>query len=323
MSSRRTTAGTIPATLRAAALLRLGLGGYALLTYLPHVTERAFLWGDHGVVPRDRMLDIIRSDHARSLYELANTSATFELLFWAGVTAAILYTAGVATRISGIANYVMMFSLAAVNVHVPDGGFNVYLLVAFYALFAETGAYFAPGAERRRRRFADGGRFRPYLNALHDYALLACCLQIAIVYLFSCAFKIEGHKWQDGTALYYILRSNEFNVSPIDAIVFHNPYVVTIGTYATLLFQLAFPWLVWNRKYKYVMLAGAIGLHLSIAICMGLVRFSYIMIVAEIAFYSDAELLAGAAALSRTLETLRPARWMAPGRVSTPLESAP
>ena len=55
--------------------------------------------------------------------------------------------------------------------------------------------------------------------------------------------------------------------------------VVTSLTYFTLAFEISFIYLIWNRRLRWTIIAAAVLLHLGIAICMGLVTFSMIMLV--------------------------------------------
>jgi len=54
---------------------------------------------------------------------------------------------------------------------------------------------------------------------------------------------------------------------------------VTGGTYFTLFFEISFAYLIWNRRLRWFMIVCAVLLHLGIAICMGLVTFSVMMLI--------------------------------------------
>ena len=107
------------------------------------------------------------------------------------------------------------------------------------------------------------------------------------MYLTSIFYKLQGHKWQDGTALYYILRSNTFDLTPLSALVYRHPLVVAAATYGTLFMQLAFPWLMWWRKAKPGLFLAIASMHVGIAIAMNLLWFSFIMIAADLLLFPD------------------------------------
>lgn len=64
------------------------------------------------------------------------------------------------------------------------------------------------------------------------------------------------------------------------------PTVVAVASYVTVLLQVAFPFVLFGRL-KYPVLAMLLGMHIGIAVLMGLPLFSGAMIVADAAFLPD------------------------------------
>jgi hypothetical protein len=124
---------------------------------------------------------------------------------------------------------------------------------------------------------------------LHNFAVTACLLQLAILYFDAGFYKIQGHVWSSGTAIYYILRSNWFALPGWGDLVWRSAALVTIGTYGTILFEIMHPFLMWHRRLKYLIFSGAVLLHASIGILMGLVWFSLTMIGAHAILFDDEE----------------------------------
>src|SRR5260370_863445 len=60
--------------------------------------------------------------------------------------------------------------------------------------------------------------------------------------------------------------------------------VTTGGTVFTLFMELGFAYLVWNRHWRWLMVTGAVFLHIGIALFMGLTMFSLIMITLLMSF---------------------------------------
>ena len=56
------------------------------------------------------------------------------------------------------------------------------------------------------------------------------------------------------------------------------------GSYFTLGFEIYFPVLVWIPRLRWTMVLCAVLLHTGIALCMGLVTFSLMMLVAVLSF---------------------------------------
>ncbi|MGY5386476.1 hypothetical protein [Bacillus spizizenii] len=96
-----------------------------------------------------------------------------------------------------------------------------------------------------------------------------------------------GELWQNGTAIYYILQVQEFNLPWISDIIISSDFLIVFSTYFTILLQVAFPFLLFNKVTKYIALILLITLHLGIAVVMGLITFSLTIIVIDAILISD------------------------------------
>jgi len=115
--------------------------------------------------------------------------------------------------------------------------------------------------------------------------------QLCMVYIFSTIYKLDGASWQQGTGLYYALQDPQFNDSPLVGIVTKSAVLVTLGTYATLLYQSAFPWLILHPRLKYPMVLIGFMFHAGIGVMMGLWWFSAVLISCEAVLLTDAQYL--------------------------------
>ena len=264
------------------ALLRVSLGLLKLDFYVRHIAQRAFLWGNQGVVPFSTFLNIAEGRRGLSLYLLASRPAVGEAIFWLGVLVTIAFTVGYRTRLSACLFYVFTWSLYSRNPFVLDGGDNLLYLMAFYLIFADCGAHFSVDAAHRAPR-----RENPFAALVHNFAVYAVIAQLCLLYFTSALYKCQGHMWQDGTAIYYILRAAEFNLSPWAHLFYDHAAVVTLITWSTMVFQMAWPFLIWNRAARPFVAAGALMLHTMIGYFMGLVWFSAVMVSAELMIFDD------------------------------------
>jgi hypothetical protein len=62
------------------------------------------------------------------------------------------------------------------------------------------------------------------------------------------------------------------------------PILITIATYATLVWEIYFPVLVWSGRVRYTWLLGGVLLHASIGIMMNLPFFALLMVGAYSVF---------------------------------------
>ncbi|MGE9696960.1 HTTM domain-containing protein [Streptomyces sp. NRRL F-5630] len=152
-------------------------------------------------------------------------------------------------------------------------------------------------------------------NLLHHAGLLLLMAQTCLVYAAAGWYKIQGSRWQDGTAVYYPLELDSFSPWPAlsHALAAHG-ILITLLTYGTVFAQVAFPFSLLNRRAKNVLIIVLVAEHLGIAFLLGLPFFSLAMLAADAVFLPTGFLRAverGAHRLTRRL-TRRPRRRTVP-----------
>ncbi|MFI8947690.1 HTTM domain-containing protein [Streptomyces sp. NPDC053750] len=122
-------------------------------------------------------------------------------------------------------------------------------------------------------------------NIVHNGALVVIMAEACLIYATAGWYKIQGSRWQDGTAVYYPLHLDYFSPWPAlsDALAANGTMVMLI-TYGTVAVQVAFPFTLFNRRVKNVLLAAMITEHAVIALVLGLPFFSLAMIAADAVF---------------------------------------
>ena len=271
----------------ALSVLRISVGLTLLVYYAQHIFQREYLWGNAGLVSFPLFQQIMRFRHSFSLYLLSSSSLYQMAVFYVGFVVTIAFTLGYRSRISSVLFYVFTWSLFQRNVFLLTGGDNFLYLVAFFLMFADCGAYFSIDAMSRRSR----PQPRPFVAMVHNYAVLAIIVQLSLVYLTSAFYKLGGSLWQNGTAIYYVLRLSEFNLSPFAHHFYDREIVVRLLTWGTIVFEMSWSFLIWNRRTKPFVALGALLLHSMIGYFMGLVWFSFVFIGAQAIIFKDSELI--------------------------------
>ncbi|MER6299419.1 HTTM domain-containing protein [Kitasatospora sp. NPDC001539] len=169
----------------------------------------------------------------------------------------------------------------------------------FWGLWAVAGLWWAVG------RWRPAGELRAVLDALatmvHNCALLVIAAEVALIYATAGWYKVQGSRWQDGTALYYPLHLDYFTPWPgLSALIGSALLPVFLLSYGTVVLQVAFPFTLLNRRVKNVLLAVMVVEHLGIAVVLGLPVFSLAMVAADAVFLPTGVLLRVAARLGRT-----------------------
>lgn len=129
-------------------------------------------------------------------------------------------------------------------------------------------------------------------NLVHNAALLVIMVEVCFIYACAGWYKIQGSRWQDGTAVYYPLNLDYFSPWPeIADLLGSSGLIVMVFTYGTVLLQVAFPFALLNRRAKNILLFILMGEHVGIAFLMGLPAFSMAMIAMDSVFLPTAFLL--------------------------------
>ncbi|MFD7662477.1 HTTM domain-containing protein [Streptomyces sp. NPDC059788] len=120
---------------------------------------------------------------------------------------------------------------------------------------------------------------------VHNGALLVIVVEVCLIYATAGWYKIQGSRWQDGTAVYYPMHLDYFSPWPeLSRVLADSGLMIMLITYGTVIVQVAFPFTLFNRRLKNVLLVAMICEHVSIAVLLGLPFFSLAMVTADAVF---------------------------------------
>ena len=253
-----------------AALMRASLGMALLYEYAFNYSQRYYLWGP------DRISQAYPTPEL-SPYAWSSSLLHFDLVFHAGILATLLFAVGIGGRLMTLCTYIMTIFLQDLNGLITDGGDNITRIVLLYMIFADVSG-------RRGRKVSTLG------GLVHNAAILAIVVQLSFLYLSTGMYKVMGSYWQSGVALYYILRVNSFSWTGFGGeTLYTNEYLVVALTYGTVLFEVAFPFALFNRWTRRLILLVGVGFHAGVAATMGLFAFSWMMLSLYFICLSDRE----------------------------------
>ncbi|MEU5078322.1 MULTISPECIES: HTTM domain-containing protein [Streptomyces] len=122
-------------------------------------------------------------------------------------------------------------------------------------------------------------------NVLHNGALVVIMAEACLIYATAGWYKVQGSRWQDGTAVYYPLHLDYFSPWPgLADLMSSSGTIMMIAAYGTVMVQVAFPFTLFNRRVKNVLLVVMMAEHAVIAVVLGLPFFSLAMIAADAVF---------------------------------------
>ncbi|WP_240436662.1 HTTM domain-containing protein [Streptomyces sporangiiformans] len=263
----------------------IGFAGF--MFYVSQYADRDYLFGPGGVVSWGHFQSVLGETETFSLYALSPSAAWFEMVFHLGLLCSLAVTLGLGGRLVLALHWVFLWSIYQRNPYILDGGDNLtYLIIPMLMLARCYGRLSISSgiADRLKERVPPA--LRSFMDPIHNLGILAIAVQICLVYVTSGLYKVQGKLWQDGTALFYIMRVPEFELPGFSRLVYENDLLVVGGTYATTLFLVYFPLGILVPRLRPWAAAFSISFHLFIAFFMGLTGFALTMVACDLVFLS-------------------------------------
>lgn len=120
-------------------------------------------------------------------------------------------------------------------------------------------------------------------------AMLAIVTQLCLLYFSTGLYKVMGEVWQNGTAVYYIMRTHWYTWPGVSELIYQNGPLVVVMTYGAMLLEVTFPFLLLRRETRWLAIAGGFAMHMGILVFMGLVAFSWAMLSIYFVLITDRE----------------------------------
>jgi hypothetical protein len=216
------------------------------------------------------------------------------------LAAMVMFTIGLATRITSVLTF--LGALSYIN-RAPMAlfGMDAMMMIAlFYLMIGASGAalsvdrYLARWWARRHGAAPTDDFLHPEPSVSANLALRMMQIHFCFIYMASGLSKLQGPTWWNGTAIWGTLANYSFCPMNIPLYMAWLKYMshhrwlwelsTTAGTAFTLFLEVGFAFLVWNRNWRWLMVSGAVMLHIGIGLFMGLTVFSMIMITLVMSF---------------------------------------
>jgi hypothetical protein len=255
------------------AVLRILLGSVGLLA-MAGLTPVELYWPLDGIVPVSSGGGIRTALEDAGLGLIAGWAA-YGLLLAAFVAMTLGYRSDLAVLICFIGLVLQQHwnRLPLSSAH------QVMVNLMFCLVWTETGRVWSIDAACRRA--AAGRDIDP--PDVPRWPLWLMRFQIALVYGSSGLWKLAYPIWRDGSAVHWALSLNGFHRFPWAIPAAAEP-VLALLTWGTLMFEIAFPVLVFFRRTRAFAILGGVGLHLGLGLTLELGPFSAVMIASYAAF---------------------------------------
>ncbi len=214
-----------------------------------------------------------------------------------------LFTVGFCTRVTGVLTWLAVISYIQRAPTALFGMDTIMNILVIYLMIGPSGAAFSVDRLIRRYRLtrqalANGepppDLSRPEPSVAANFALRLLQVHLCFVYTASGLSKLLGQMWWNGTAVWGTMANPEFSPIKLPAyleglrLLSEHRWLweafMTSSTAFTLFFEVTFVYFIWGRRTRWFAVAGAALLHLGIAVFMGLVTFSLMMLIFVMAF---------------------------------------
>jgi len=205
--------------------------------------------------------------------------------FWVFLACAVLLTLGLWTRLSSVAVFLCLTSIHQRNLLILHGGDAFLRIVGFFLIFAPAGAALSLDRLIRVRRGLEGPEIKPRA----PWAQRMIQIELSLLYLTSFWWKMKGHTWLDGTALYYVTHLHSIARFPLPGWI-QSAAILRIGSWFTLALEFSLGVLIWFRRFRYPVLLLGLLFHLSIEYALNLPMFSWDILTVYILFVDPSDL---------------------------------
>jgi hypothetical protein len=292
-----------PVSLHATSVLRIGYGLLYLVFLLREFPHRSEIWGPGSPWTPALAAQLFDQTGWYSFLILSDSRAYFELCYVLALATSALFMLGWRTRATSVLFAAVVASFHARAVFMTDGGDNLLLLMALYLMLTACGRRWSLDARRARIKAARADGTPPrarsaaaqdlraarttLVTVVHNCGVFVIAAQVCFLYGSAGLYKVQGSFWDDGTALHYVLNLDLFQPWPaLSHAMDQYPLAMAAVGYLTVLTQVAFPFVLFGRL-KYPVLALLLGMHVAIAVILGLPLFSGTMIIADAVFLPD------------------------------------
>lgn len=262
---------------RTLGLIRLLTGMIVFYTHLVWTPLLLRFLGPEGMLPQSYRRQFFDSAFAWSHFDWCVSPEMIWIFHIVALIVMLLFALGFWTRTTGIVTALFVISYANRATGALFGLDQIAGFLVLYLALSNCGGSFSLA-----RRLGIGGE-QPGSSIRNNIATRLIQIHLCIVYLFAGLGKCQGETWWNGEAIWGAVASFEYQTIDMTWMADHM-WLVSLITLVTLVFEVGYIGLIWNRTTRPVMLLLAIPLHLGIGLCMGMLEFGLIMLVANLAF---------------------------------------
>lgn len=248
-------------------IFRRGLAFLLFFSYLIRSLDLELYYSDLGLMRLSVLPEIIDMRYRYSLLNVFNSVKCLWVINGIFLLSLFLLGLGVMTRLCSILVVVLHVSFLHRN---PGSAYGADTVTTFFL-------FFLCMFDFRYKSVKDLEK-RDFHSILGSVAYRLSQIQLCIIYTFAGLHKLKGMHWWNGEAVWAVLANSQM-VRWDFSWISHYPLLFIIPTYATLIFEIYFPVLIWVPKVRKPLLFFGFLLHLGIGLAMNIPIFATLMVL--------------------------------------------
>ncbi len=268
-------------------IARIGIGSALFFHYAVATPFLFDFWGDNGFLPHDTALLYVDGPWMQSVFFYFSARwqwIAFHALFLFCTAA---FVAGWRTSCVKWIVLVGQISYDYRNLTLSYGAHSITACLLFILCLAPIGRAMSLDrvrAVRVAKRTSLEATLPPYVSEWAGACTRLMQLQMVVLFFYSGIEKVRADAWWNGDAIWLAFTTFEFYNPPLVWLLAHQYWLVNVLTYATIVLEIAYAFLIWPRRTRPYLLVAAVLLHVSFMLLLVLVYFSTIMIFGHMSF---------------------------------------
>lgn len=272
--------------------------------------NQAELWfTDKGVLTSETSSKLYGGLYWSLLFEVPSSAKVVRWFLALLALQAFLLLIGIASRFQAACIFFWLITFQHRNPLICDGEDTLFRLFAFFMIWMPLDANWSLASRLRFGNATSGhigdgchsegsdpvvresyfqrliDRIRKPTSANWNFGLNLVRIQMTLIYLSAAFSKSVGKSWQDGSAMYYVARMEDYGWrSPIPVEWFDSMFVARLFTWSSLAVEFLLPIFLWVPRTRRLAVVVGILFHLGIEVTLNLFLFQWLMMLGLIAF---------------------------------------
>jgi len=241
-------------------------------------------YGTHAWVS-ERTMHVVEPGIRLNLFGLfPENDRWIAYFFWIALLFSVMLTIGLWTRVSSIAVFLCLNSLQQRALFITHGGDKFLRVAGFFLMFAPAGAVLSVDHFLRlRNRTTEAIQLRaPWAQRMIQF-------ELTLLYFTSFLWKLKGHMWLDGTALYYVIHLRDVQRLPVPEWV-KSVAMLKLGSWLALVLEFSLGVLIWFKRFRYPVLFLGLCFHLCLEYAFNFPMFQWDVLSAYVLFIEPEDL---------------------------------